>query len=118
MRCIIAGGRDYWFTAQDTDRLDFLSRGSRISEVVCGGAPGADEGGKQWAISRGILVKVFPADWAKYGRAAGPIRNEEMAKYADMCVLFPGGRGTASMRALAKKYDLALVDVAALKGLS
>lgn len=43
----------------------------------------------------------YPALWNKYGRAAGPIRNRQMAEVADVCVLFPcqgvENRGTKDM---------------------
>jgi hypothetical protein len=56
-----------------------------------------------------VPVKQFPADWNKYGKAAGPIRNAQMAKYADAVILFPGGRGTANMRKLAKEHGLEIL---------
>ena len=54
-------------------------------------------------------MRIFPADWIRHGRAAGPIRNEQMLREGcpDLVVAFhddPGlGRGTADMvrRALA-----------------
>src|SRR5690606_30354012 len=46
----------------------------------------------------GWHVVAYPADWRRHGRAAGPIRNQEMADAgADLCIAFPGGRGTADM---------------------
>lgn len=103
---IIAGGRDYQFTEADIAKLDAIS----IREVVSGGASGADQCGEQWAESRGIPVERFPADWETHGRAAGPIRNRKMAEYADAVVLFPGGRGTASMQKEAEKAGLVVYD--------
>jgi hypothetical protein len=101
---IVAGGRDYRMTPQDEAWLDTLP----IREVVSGGASGADAGGEAWAEKRGIPVRWFPADWDKYGRAAGPIRNRQMAEYADAVVLFPGGRGTDSMRREAERRGLTI----------
>ncbi len=99
---IIAGGRDYKLTLSDEAWLDTLP----IREVVSGGASGADAGGEAWAKKRGIPIKRFPADWKTHGRAAGPIRNRQMAEYADAVVLFPGGRGTDSMRTEAERQGL------------
>ena len=82
-----------------------------ISEVVSGGASGADHGGEVFAKSNDIPIKVFRAEWNAYGRAAGPIRNRKMAEYADMLVLFPGGRGTNSMYSLAKEHNLLIHDL-------
>ena len=109
---IIAGGRNYKFSSDSRHYLDSLP----ITEVVCGCCSGADEEGKQWALLNDIPITYFPADWAKYGRSAGPIRNREMAQYADAVVLFPGGKGTNSMFKEAKKakilvYDMRAVDV-------
>ena len=53
-------------------------------------------------------VAYFPADWDKYGKAAGFIRNEQMAQNADALVVFWDGksRGTKNMIELAAKYKL------------
>lgn len=96
-RVIIAGGRDYRFTDEDRRFLDSMNKGLRITEVVSGGAKGADSEGEAWAESRSIPVKRFPADWKTHGKAAGPIRNRQMAEYADTLITFPGGRGTKNM---------------------
>lgn len=106
MAVIVAGGRDYQFTADDIAKLERIP----VREVVSGGATGADRCGEQWAESRGIPVKQFPADWKTHGRAAGPIRNRQMAEYADAVALFPGGRGTASMAKEAEKAGIAIYD--------
>ncbi len=95
MKIIIAGGRDYTLNSTDYAMLDTFTS---ITEVVCGCARGADTGGKLWAEAKGIPVKEFPADWENNGKAAGHIRNAEMADYADGAVLFPGGAGTKNMK--------------------
>jgi hypothetical protein len=109
VRCVVAGGRDYQFTNEDKERLDALP----IGELVSGGASGADRCGEQWAASKGITIKRFPADWNTHGRAAGPIRNRQMAEYADVVALFPGGRGTASMRREAERAGCIVYDFTA-----
>ncbi len=106
MKTIIAGGRNYEFSQYDIERLDLLE----ITEVVSGCATGADAEGEAWARKWGIPIKEFPADWKKHGRAAGPIRNREMAEHADAVVLFPGGVGTASMRRQAQIHGLRIYD--------
>lgn len=77
--------------------------------VLCGGARGADQFGKEVAIDLGIMVRMFPAKWDHYGKSAGYRRNEEMAANADACVLFPGGKGTKHMHDLAVKYHLNII---------
>jgi len=109
MKTIIAGGRDYWLKPDDYKFLVYLN--PKITEVVNGGASGVDECGKFFGreISE-IPVTTFKADWIKYSKAAGPIRNENMAKYADRVILFPGGKGTKNMSQMAKKYNLIIID--------
>ena len=99
MKTIIAGGRDYRFTERDYDYLDQRLSIGGISEVVCGGSTGADECGRQWAIANDVPVKLFPADWKKHGKAAGPIRNRQMAVYAHKLIAFWDGvsKGTKNM---------------------
>ena len=55
---------------------------------------------------KNIKVMRFPANWKKYGKKAGPIRNETMAKNAEGLVAIWDGqsRGTTSMINLATRY--------------
>ena len=66
--------------------------------------------GERFAGEYGLKLKVFPADWNKHGRAAGPIRNRDMAEYADCLVAFEGGRGTQNMIKTAKELGLKVYD--------
>lgn len=102
MKTIIAGGRDYKVTAEDFKWLDTLG----ITEVVSGGAKGADFGGECYSRSRGLPLRIFPEDWNANGKAAGPIRNAQMADYAEAVALFPGGKGTANMETTARRKGL------------
>jgi hypothetical protein len=108
MKIIIAGGRNYQFTDSDIDKLNNIK--NLITEIVSGGAKGADYEGERWAKLNNIPVKFFKADWSQYGRAAGPIRNKQMAEYADAIILFPGGSGTDNMYANAVKANLKIYD--------
>jgi len=106
MKTIVAGSRhmtDYAFLNERMQAVPW-----EITEVVCGCAPGADTLGSEWAQIKGIPVSYFPADWKKLGRAAGPIRNKQMAENADALVafLYPGSRGTANMIKQAHKLKL------------
>lgn len=69
------------------------------AEIVSGGAPGADTLAVRYATEVDMPFKVFPADWKKYGRSAGPRRNRQMAEYADAAIVFWDGksRGTQNM---------------------
>lgn len=106
IRLIIAGGRGYHMRLQDIEHLNQIREDYQITLVITGGASGADTEGHNWAIRCGFPTRVFPADWDTHGRAAGPIRNQEMVESADAIVLFPGGRGTADMRRRAQSAGL------------
>ncbi len=81
-----------------------------ITEIVSGTCKGVDQLGEEWAGRKGIPVKRFPADWNQYGRRAGPLRNREMAKYADALIAIWDGesRGTKNMidEALREKLEV------------
>lgn len=110
MKLIIAGGRDYQFNDLDYARLNAIYEEHEVTEVVSGGATGADKCGEVWAYANNIKITRYPADWLNHGRAAGPIRNRVMAEYADAVALFKGGRGTASMRREAEKVGINIFD--------
>jgi hypothetical protein len=74
---------------------------TNLAEIVSGGAGGVDRAGEVWTDRNDRLaLRVFPADWAQHGKAAGHIRNAEMAEYADALLLIWDGwsSGSANMR--------------------
>lgn len=109
MRIIICGSR-YW-----TDKESIFEIISWLKSVyshnliiIHGGAKGADTIAGSIAAKLNIPVEVYPANWNKHGRAAGPIRNREMlSKGADLVVGFTysldDSKGTANMINLAKQ---------------
>lgn len=99
MKVIIAGSRHMPFSAYPLIQQAVDKSGFAVTEVVCGLAKGADTYGAKWAYHAGIPRKNFPADWEKHGKGAGPIRNGEMADYADALIVFiwDGSRGSANM---------------------
>lgn len=59
-----------------------------------------------------IRVEEYPADWARFGKSAGYLRNKQMLEEGkpDLVVAFPGGRGTANMIAIAMKAGVKVID--------
>ena len=112
MKLIIAGGRDYLLSFEDCLRLNIIRSDPAVREleIVSGCARGVDTYGMAWAESLLIPIKRFPANWQKFGRQAGFIRNSEMAQYADAVILFPGGKGTEHMYNAAKAHRLEIYD--------
>ena len=109
-RVIIAGCRYYNNYEEAKAFIDFcLSNIRKKNEIVIlsGGARGADAIGERYAEENGFSIEKYPADWEKYGRSAGPRRNEKMAEISDYVICFWDGksRGTKSMIEYAKKYN-------------
>ncbi|TCK01348.1 UNVERIFIED_ORG: uncharacterized protein DUF2493 [Anoxybacillus amylolyticus] len=109
-KVIVAGSRSFSdYRMMEQALLHYLSRCDlSMVEIVSGTARGADQLGERFALEHGCAIKRFPADWTRYGKRAGFVRNEEMAKYADACVCFWDGksRGTRHMIDLARRYQL------------
>jgi hypothetical protein len=101
MKVIIAGSRDftdYNLLKTKIDHMRFDGQ-FKIDEIVSGAACGADQMGENYAANNNIPVKEFPADWNTHGKAAGPIRNKQMAEYADALIAVWDGKskGTKNM---------------------
>jgi hypothetical protein len=106
VKVIIAGSR----TINAYDIVPHAVEASKfqITEIISGGAAGVDAAGEFYAKFMGIPLKVFPADWTKHGKAAGPIRNQQMAEYADalICIWDGKSKGSESMIREARKRNL------------
>lgn len=114
MKVLVCGGRDYADVDRVKQALDETHAKRPITWLVHGGARGADTIAGKWALLRGIPTSEHFADWAKHGRAAGPIRNQQMldAEKPDLVIAFPGGRGTANMVRLAKQAGVEVLEIA------
>ncbi|MBQ6708862.1 MAG: DUF2493 domain-containing protein [Clostridia bacterium] len=108
-RIVVAGCRDYYNYEEAREYIDFcINRIKNEYELIfiSGDCRGTDQLGERYAIEHGYAVEHYPADWKKYGRAAGPKRNEKMAEVADYVICFWDGksRGTGSMIKYAERY--------------
>ena len=134
VRALIFGGREYaevrkW-GSERSQRAEQEARADRekarlwqildaaidrlgITEIVEGGATGADRQARYWAKERGIPFETEPAEWDTHGKAAGPIRNSLMLeKYKpDLAIGFPGGDGTADMAGKVEAAGIRLIKV-------
>lgn len=109
MRVIIAGSRDienYQIVLNAVEMAE-LESNITITEVVSGGARGVDKLGELIAKNNYIPVKVFRAEWDKYGKSAGYRRNVEMSEYADAVIAVWDGssKGTRHMIDIMKKKN-------------
>lgn len=76
-------------------------------EIVSGGARGADRLGEQFAINHDLQLYCYPADWDKYGKSAGYVRNNIMAEYSHALIAFWDGKskGTEHIVKVMKKQN-------------
>lgn len=95
MKTIIAGTR----TITDQFLVDraVADSGFKISKVFSGKASGVDALGEQWAKANGVPVESFPAEWNRYGKMAGPLRNQSMVNRADALIAIWDGKSRGTM---------------------
>lgn len=101
-KVIIAGSRgfdDYAALCSCCDKMLARKAQERQITIVSGHAQGADLLGEKYARERGYNIELHPANWSKYGRAAGPKRNKEMALCSNALLAFWDGesKGTKNM---------------------
>ena len=117
MKIVIAGSRsfhDYQLLCQT-----LAPERHRITQVITGGARGADQLGYRWAWKHAVRHQCFRADWERFGKAAGVRRNHQMAQAGDMLLAFWDGRSAGTrhmiscMEQLSKPVVVVRVDATA-----
>jgi hypothetical protein len=113
MRVLVCGGRDFLRYLLLTASLDQLHAELAFTELLHGDAPGADQMAWRWAAAHKVPWRAFPADWARYGKAAGPMRNQQMLDEGkpSLVVAFPGGTGTEHMKRIARTAGVRVLEV-------
>lgn len=112
MRVLVCGGRNFTDCDLVYKTLDRLARTAQIDCIIKGDARGADRIAGAWAKRRRVDLRLFPADWDRDGRAAGPIRNQRMLEEGrpTIVIAFPGGKGTADMVRRARAANLEVIE--------
>ncbi len=131
MRVITTGWRYWTGSATNVERLHFMLYqilnlayigGEEEVQFIHGDGAGADQEVQQWWVeeaphNNGLRLPEplkFPADWDRYGKAAGPLRNAAMVTAgADLCVAFmhPTSRGTVDCRDKARRARIFTLQV-------
>lgn len=129
MKVIVAGSRQFHnfeFVQQHLDNILFPAQNPDI-EIISGSCStgvhtfttsdgvkvyGVDGLAERYAFENNLVSRSFPAKWERFGKFAGPIRNLNMAKYADRLIAFSsGGKGTANMIKCAKEQGLPTIII-------
>lgn len=109
MKVLVCGGRNYHDVVKIVNRLADVG----VTHLIVGDANGADAIAAAYCLGLQIPVAMYKADWDKYDKAAGPIRNKEMLDEnpdIDLVLRFPGGIGTANMASQAVKRKIRIVQ--------
>jgi hypothetical protein len=123
MRVLICGGRDFADVTKDGHVMEWNFMNDWLDEwheghegdltVIHGAAKGADLTAHVWAHSIGAYIEQYPANWERYGKKAGYLRNKQMLEEGkpDLVIAFPGGAGTANMKSLARRAGVPVEEV-------
>jgi hypothetical protein len=108
MKIIATGGRAY----KDAAYVNTVLSEIRPTIICIGDARGLDKLVLEWAKAHSCPVKIYKAEWDKYGLAAGPLRNKKMIEEnrdAEKLIAFPGGLGTKNCIQQASRAGIAIV---------
>ena len=100
---VVIGGCRYYHNYEDFSCfVDFcLSRIKKEHKIIIlsGHCTGVDMMAERYAKENKFDLEIYPAEWDKYGKSAGPRRNREMVLKADFIIAFWDGksRGTHSL---------------------
>lgn len=99
LKLIVAGGRDFNNYEQLSRAIHKFEQTQFIDaqiSIVSGMARGADALGVRFAKENNVVLYEFPADWEKYGKAAGFKRNTEMAMFSHALIAFWDGKSSGT----------------------
>jgi len=76
-----------------------------VYEIIHGGADGVDSIASEFCDRFDHAEVVFEPDWNEHGKAAGPIRNAEMAKEGDALLAVWDGESSGTRSMVEKALD-------------
>ena len=111
-KVVIAGSRgfsNYKLLKETCDKYLREKKKTHNIVIISGHARGADILGEKYASDEDLDLEIYPADWKKYGKSAGFMRNEQMADIADAVIAFWNGESHGTKH---------MIDIAEEKGLN
>lgn len=119
LRILVCGGRhfDDYDLLENTINDVITESGCEDIEIVSGHCVGADRLGELYAEKHNAQVKIFPAEWEKYGKRAGPMRNKPMVDYISgfenkivVAFVSVNTKGTRNTITLAQKANICVIE--------
>ncbi len=98
MKIAVVGSRtfdNYELLCLELDKLE-------VTEIISGGAAGADSLGEKYAVECEIPIKIFKPDWNRYGKKAGMIRNSDIVDNCDILIAFWNGHSNGTKDSINK----------------
>ena len=119
LRILVCGGRHFadYDLLKETINGVIAESGWEDIEIVSGHCVGADRLGELYAEKHNASIKIFPAEWGKYGKRAGPMRNKQMIDYISgfehkivIAFVSANTKGTRNTITLAKKANIRVIE--------
>lgn len=118
-RILVCGGRHFsdYALLEKTINGVIAESGREDIEIVSGHCVGADRLGELYAEKHNASIKIFSAEWGKYGKRAGPMRNKQMIDYISgfenkivIAFVSANTKGTRNTIALAKRANIRVIE--------
>lgn len=92
IRVAVIGSREFKdFTLIDGVLDEFLHK-QDYPIIISGGAKGVDRYAEEYGFKNNIQRTIYPANWNKYGKRAGALRNQEIVDASDYVIAFWDGK--------------------------
>jgi len=101
MKVAVIGSRSF----NDYEEVKRILSNIQITEIISGGAAGADTLGEQYAKENNIPTKIFKPDWEKHGKVAGFLRNTDIVNESELVVAFWDGESKGTKDSISKAYE-------------
>lgn len=112
---LVCGSRDYDDHKFIFEQLNILFLKYGIKKIISGGCSGADSLAEKYAKNNNLPITIIKANWKKYGKKAGPMRNKKMIKLKPNIVVAFSSKhyltpGTKNMVSLAEKKGIKVLE--------
>lgn len=100
MKLAIIGSRSFNdYSKLKSELKDYVSE---VTQVISGGAKGADQLGEKWAKEMLKPVINYLPDWKAYGKGAGLVRNLQIVESCDTLIAFWDGQSKGTLYSINK----------------
>ena len=107
IKVAIVGSRNFTDYIQFKEIVDnYISEIGDVDMIISGGCSGVDSMAEKYADEHHIAIKIFPANWTKYGKRAGPIRNTEIVNDCTHLLALPSKSSVGTKDSINKAKHL------------